>query len=91
VQHSQPSTPAQSIKPAPAPAICRGWIVPLPNVPARIFLLRLLSADDRACERLSGFRMRGRLTVVQQAVLLLQDRSWLMAAAPRLTDISLFS
>jgi hypothetical protein len=35
--------------------------------------------------------MRGRLTVVQQAVLLLQDRSWLMAAAPRLTDISLFS
>jgi hypothetical protein len=59
--HSQPSTPAQSIN--PAPAFSRGWIVPQPNLPARIFLLRLLTADDRATFRLSGFRMRGRVTV----------------------------
>jgi hypothetical protein len=38
-----------------------GWIVPQPNLPARIFLLRLLTAD--AIERLSGFRMSRRLTV----------------------------
>ena len=48
VSRPHPS-PAQSID--PAPAFSRGWIDPQPNLPARIFLLRLLTADDRATER----------------------------------------
>jgi hypothetical protein len=44
--HSQPSTPPQSIN--RTPAICRGSFVPQPNLPARIFLLRLLTADHAA-------------------------------------------
>jgi hypothetical protein len=48
-KHSQPSTPPhQSIN--PTPAICTGSIVPQPNLPARIFVLRLLTADDWATE-----------------------------------------
>jgi hypothetical protein len=38
------STPPQSIN--PAPAFSRDSFVPQPNLPARIFLLRLLTADD---------------------------------------------
>jgi hypothetical protein len=44
INHSQPSTPTQSIN--PTPAFSRVSFVPQPNLPARIFLLRLLSADD---------------------------------------------
>jgi hypothetical protein len=54
--HSQPSTPAQSINPTPAICRGRGSIVPQPNLPARIFLLRLLTADDRATERVQDER-----------------------------------
>jgi hypothetical protein len=50
--HSQPSTPAQSIN--PAPAFCRGWIFPQPNLPAKISLL--CGFWLQAIGRLSGFR-----------------------------------
>jgi hypothetical protein len=52
-QHHTVSRPpstvhTQSIN--PTPAFSRGSFVPQPSLPARIFLLRLLTADDWAAE-----------------------------------------